>query len=82
MILAITLAALWFIAANVIAMMPSKDNHWRSAYTLIAVGIPVLGYVTLTCGPWIGMLVLLAAMSMLRWPVVHLSRHLRRSVRR
>lgn len=71
------LACLWAVAANVLAMTPSKDNHWTRAYVLIAVGIPLLGYVTYENGPWIGILVLLAGMSLLRWPVIYLSRWLR-----
>ena len=71
------LACLWAVAANVLSMTPSKDNHWTRAYVLIAVGIPLLGYVTYENGPWIGILVLLAGMSLLRWPVIYLSRWLR-----
>lgn len=74
----IALAALWGIAANVLAMIPSKDNHWTRAYILIAVGIPILGYVTLQNGPWIGLIVMAAGMSVLRWPVIYLGRWLRR----
>ncbi|WP_170769216.1 DUF2484 family protein [Ruegeria lacuscaerulensis] len=74
----IALAALWGIAANVLAMIPSKDNLWTRAYVLIAVGIPILGYVTLQNGPWIGLLVLAMGMSVLRWPVIYLGRWIRR----
>ena len=70
----IALAGLWGVVANVLAMLPSKDNHWRRAYFLIAVGVPILGYVTYENGPWIGLLVLAAGMSVLRWPVIYLSR--------
>ncbi|KUJ79373.1 DUF2484 family protein [Ruegeria profundi] len=76
----IALAALWGVAANVLAMLPSKDNHWTRAYILVAVGIPILGYVTYENGPWIGLLVLAAGMSMLRWPVIYLGRWLRRRI--
>ncbi|MBE1282673.1 MAG: DUF2484 family protein [Rhodobacteraceae bacterium] len=71
------LACLWAVAANVLAMTPSRDNHWTRAYALIAVGIPILGYVTYENGPWVGIVVLLAGMSVLRWPVIYLSRWLR-----
>ncbi|WP_417719929.1 DUF2484 family protein [Salipiger sp.] len=70
------LACLWAILANIAAMVPSKDNHWTRAYVLIAIGIPLLGYVTWENGPWIGLLVLLAGMSVLRWPMRHLLRWL------
>ena len=66
--------ALWLLAANVMAMIPSKDNLWQRAYLLIAVGIPLLGWVTYQNGPWIGLIALAAGMSVLRWPVVYLTR--------
>ncbi|MEM1352202.1 MAG: DUF2484 family protein, partial [Pseudomonadota bacterium] len=62
----LVLAALWAFIANIIAMTPSKDNHWRNAYALIAIGIPILGFVTWQHGPWVGMLVLAGGMSVLR----------------
>ena len=77
MSLSLILACLWAIAANVLAMTPSKDNHWRRAYALIALGIPLLGYVTYENGPWWGLAVLVAGMSVLRWPVIYLSRWVR-----
>lgn len=73
----IILACLWAIVANVIAMMPSRDNHWSNAYVLIAIGIPILGYVTWQNGAWVGLLVLAAGASVLRWPVIYLGRWLR-----
>lgn len=76
--LSLILACLWALMANLAAMIPSKDNHWRRAYMLIAVGIPILGYVTWQNGPWIGLLVLAAGMSLLRWPMVYLTRWARR----
>jgi len=78
MSISLVLAALWAICANVLAMMPSRDHHWRSAYVLIAFGIPILGWVTWVHGPWIGLLVLAGAMSILRWPVIYLGRWIRR----
>ncbi len=74
----IALVAMWAIAANVIAMLPTRDQHWTSAYVLIAIGIPLLGYVTWQNGPWIGLIALLAGMSVLRWPVIYFGRWLRR----
>ncbi|KZX98930.1 MULTISPECIES: DUF2484 family protein [unclassified Sulfitobacter] len=76
------LACFWAVIANVVAMTPSSDNHWRSAYGLVAVGIPLVGYVTAQHGPLAGVLVLAAGCSILRWPVVHLGRYLGRSLRR
>ncbi len=81
MSLSLTLACLWAVAANIIAMTPSKDYHWRNAYILIAVGIPIVGYVVMQHGPWVGLLVLAAGCSVLRWPVIYLARWIRRSTR-
>lgn len=78
MSLSLILACVWAVVANVIAMLPSRDHHWRNAYMLIALGIPILGYVTYENGPWIGLIVLAGGMSVLRWPVIYLGRWLRR----
>ena len=74
MTVSLILACLWALVANVLAMTPSKDYHWRNAYILIGLGIPLLGFVTWENGPWIGLIVMVAAMSVLRWPVVYLTR--------
>ncbi|WP_104018628.1 DUF2484 family protein [Roseovarius nitratireducens] len=74
------LACVWALAANVLAMLPSRDNHWRRAYALIALGVPVLGLVAWQHGPWLGLLVLAAGMSVLRWPVIYLARWLRQQL--
>ncbi|WP_278921036.1 MULTISPECIES: DUF2484 family protein [Pseudophaeobacter] len=76
MTVSLTLAALWALLANLLAMLPSRDNHWRRAYFLLATGIPLLGYVTYENGPWWGLAVFLAGMSLLRWPVIYLLRWL------
>ncbi|UWQ73552.1 DUF2484 family protein [Leisingera sp. M658] len=82
MTLSLTLAAVWALTANILAMIPSRDNHWRRAYVLIALGIPLLGYVTYENGPWWGLAVLLAGMSVLRWPVIYLGRWVKRRLSR
>lgn len=79
--LSLILACLWALLANLAAMIPSRDNHWARAYVLIVLGIPLLGYVTWQNGPWIGLLVLAAGMSLLRWPMVYLTRRARRILR-
>lgn len=73
----LALACLWLIAANVIGMLPSKDHHWRAAYALIALGIPLLGWVTFAAGPFWGLALLAAGASVLRWPLIHLWRRIR-----
>ncbi|MEX0312435.1 MAG: DUF2484 family protein [Tateyamaria sp.] len=82
MSLSLVFACLWAVAANVIAMLPSRDNHWSYAYGLIAVGIPIVGYVTWQHGPWIGLLIMVAGMSILRWPVIYLSRWIKGRITR
>jgi len=77
MSLSLILACFWGLAANVLAMLPSRDNYWRRAYALIALGVPLLGYVTYENGPIVGFVVLLAGMSVLRWPLIYLMRWLR-----
>jgi len=71
------LACVWLVTANVLAMIPSKDNLWSRAYMLIGAGIPILGWVTIQNGPWIALIVLAAGASVLRWPVIYLTRWVR-----
>jgi hypothetical protein len=71
-------ACLWGVAANVVALLPSRRRHWPQAWALIAVGIPILGWVTYQNGMLVGLVVLAAGMSVLRWPVRHLWRWLGR----
>ena len=81
MSLSLILACLWLVMANLIAMVPSRDHHWRAAYVLIAVGIPIVGYVTWQMGPLLGLLVLAAGASVLRWPVYYVWRWVRGIIR-
>ena len=74
MSIAFIAALLWLIAANVIAMFPSRDHHWTNAYILIALGIPLAGFVTWHHGPIWGMLFVAGAASVLRWPLIYLWR--------
>ena len=74
MSLSLILVFVWLVVANVIGMLPSRDNNWRRAYVLIALGVPLLGFVTWQNGPWAGLLALAAGMSVLRWPVIYLGR--------
>ena len=68
----------WLFVANVLAMIPSRDNHWRRAYILIGIGVPLLAWVFWEQAWWVGVLALLAGMSVLRWPVIYLGRWARR----
>ncbi|SHJ63246.1 Protein of unknown function [Shimia gijangensis] len=69
--LSLILALIWMLAANVRAMFPSKDNLWRFAYGLIAIGVPILIYVWWQNGIWIALVFLVAAMWIMRWPVIY-----------
>jgi hypothetical protein len=79
-ILPLALCLVWLIAANLIGMLPSRDKHWKMAYGLIAIGVPLLGWATYEAGPVVGLLLLAAGASILRWPVVYLWRWLRRQL--
>ena len=74
---ALTAALVWLVAANVTAFFPSRDHHWRAAYVLIAVGIPILGWVTWLNGPIVGLIIFAMGVSVLRWPVVYFWRWLK-----
>jgi len=80
--LAIVLFCLWLVAANVLAMLPSRDHHWTNAYYLIGIGVPLLAYLTWQVGPIAGLIGLLAARSELRWPEIYLGRWMRQRVSR
>lgn len=80
MILPLALCLVWLIAANLIGMFPSRDKHWKVAYGLIGIGVPLLGWATYEAGPVVGLLLLAAGASILRWPVVYLWRWLRRQL--
>jgi Protein of unknown function (DUF2484) len=67
----------WLIAANVAAMVPSRDHHWSRAWVLIAVGIPLLGWIVWQAGPWIGLLFMAGGISVLRWPAIFLLQFVR-----
>ena len=81
MSLSLALALVWLVLANVAAMIPSRDNHWARAYALIGIGVPLVGWVTWDNGPVVGLLVLAAGASVLRWPLIHLTRWVRRQIR-
>lgn len=79
--LALAAALIWLIVANVIAMFPSKDHHWSNAYRLIGVGVPILIWLWWTNGLIWAAAFLIAAGSVLRWPVLYLWRWMRRIAR-
>ncbi|KKK81735.1 hypothetical protein LCGC14_2810460 [marine sediment metagenome] len=79
MTLSLVLAFVWMLCANVAAMLPSRRGHWPAAIVLIVIGLPLLGWVTVQNGPWIGLLAMAAGASVLRWPVIGAWRRLRRA---
>lgn len=78
--IALVAALIWLVAANLIGMLPSKDHHWRNAYGLIAVGLPLLIWLTYENGAGWGLAFLIAAGSVLRWPLMYLWRWIRQRV--
>ena len=62
-------ACLWLITANLIAMFPSKDHHWKNAYMLMALGLPLALWLSQSQGALIALIFLACAASILRWPV-------------
>lgn len=77
MTLSLIAACLWAVVASVVAVGPRRF-HWPAAWALIAVGVPLLGWVTYENGPIFGLIVLGAGLSVLRWPVKYLFASLRR----
>nr|WP_256500377.1 DUF2484 family protein [Limimaricola litoreus] len=60
---------LWLIAANLAAMLPSRDNHRSCATALVVIGVPLLGWATYALGPIAGVGLMAAGASVLRWPL-------------
>lgn len=81
MSLSLIAALLWLVAANVIGLLPTRDHHWRAAYVLIAIGIPILGLVTYQNGPIWGMVMAAGGASVLRWPIFFLVRWIKQRVK-
>jgi hypothetical protein len=71
---ALPAALIWLLAANLLAMLPARDNHWRRAYVLIALALPLSLWLALQAGLWWTLAFLIAAASIMRWPLIHLWR--------
>jgi hypothetical protein len=76
------LIGLWVVLAFVLAAIPSTDNHWRRAYILMAIGVPLLIWITWEHGLIYGTLGLIAGVSVLRWPVYFLWQRIKGNRRR
>lgn len=75
---ALAMACVWCVLASVIGMLPSRDHHWRAAYVLIALGVPLLGWIIWRDGVMWALIALAAGGSILRWPLIYLWRWFRR----
>jgi hypothetical protein len=73
-------ALIWLVAANVTAMFPSRDHHWKNAYRLIALALPLAAWLAYAEGPWWTLAFLIAAGSILRWPLIYLGRWIRQRI--
>ena len=72
---------LWVVLAFAMALFPSNDNHWRRAYVLIAIGVPLLIWIFWQHGVLLGMLGLAVGGLVLRWPVYFAWRWVHKRVR-
>lgn len=72
---------LWVVLAFAMALFPSNDNHWRRAYVLIAIGVPLLIWIFWQHGVLLGVLGLVVGGLVLRWPVYFAWRWVREKVR-
>jgi len=70
-------ACLWALIATLIGLAPRRF-HWPGAIVLIATGGPLLVWVFMADGPVLGVLLLAAQASVLRWPLRFLARRLAR----
>jgi hypothetical protein len=78
MTFSITAAFIWLIVANLRAMFPSKDHHWKFAYVMIAIGIPILIGVAIQNSIWLALVLLGMGAWIMRWPVIYLWRWFKR----
>ncbi|WP_234417077.1 DUF2484 family protein [Loktanella sp. Alg231-35] len=78
----VVLIGLWVVLAFALAAFPSTDNHWRRAYILMAIGFPILFWITWEHGVFYGLLGLIAGVSILRWPVYFLWQWIKNKVAR
>ena len=80
MSLSVIAALIWMVVVNMRAMFPSRDKHWRFAYVMIAIAVPILIGIFLQHGILLGCVFLLAGMWIMRWPVIYLGRWVKRVV--
>ncbi len=76
------LIGLWVLLAFAMAAVPSNDNHWRRAYVLIGIGVPIVLWIIWNDGVLMGLVALAVGGSVLRWPVYFLWQWLKARFRR
>ncbi|NBZ87036.1 DUF2484 family protein [Stagnihabitans tardus] len=67
--MSIVAGCLWVVLAQVLSMFPSRDYHWRAAYGLMALAVPVVAWLWVSQGWGAVAVFALAAGSILRWPL-------------
>ena len=82
MSVSLVLALVWLVVVNVRGMLPSRDHHWRFAYVMIALGVPILGWVWWEQGIWSVLVLLVLAGWIMRWPVIYGYRWIRAQFRK
>lgn len=78
MTFSLVLACLWVIGAAIAALFPSRDKHWKTAYVLAGVGLPLWLFIVYENGIWAGAVTAIAGALVLRWPLIYFGRWLRR----
>lgn len=66
-VLVVFCALIWVLIACLLPRL-APDRQHRARWSLVFCGVPVLGWLTLLCGPGFGMLFLAVGLSVLVWP--------------
>ncbi|MEM9851196.1 MAG: DUF2484 family protein [Pseudomonadota bacterium] len=74
---AVVLSAFWVMLGTGVALSP-RAYHPPGALMLLTLLIPILPYMAITV-PWLAVLFFLGAVSILRWPIYYIGRHMLRS---
>ena len=75
MSVALVLVCVWGAAACAAGLAPRR-YHWPFAWALIGTGLPLLGLVTMSMGPAMGLIGLVAGAVLLRWPILRAGQRL------
>lgn len=80
MSLSVVFALIWLVVVNVRGMFPSRDHHWRFAYGMMGLGVPLLVFLWWENGFWYALVAFVLAGWIMRWPVIYGWRWLRRKL--